>query len=122
VLYSFGSESYMHALIELAGGRSATGEMDAVRPVLTDEFVLTTRPDVIIGAFGEDYDPARLLELHPTWDIVPAVRNQRIYSLDPDLALRPTPRLLDGIRRMATFLHPDLFPSTPTPVTPPETP
>ena len=119
-LFAFGSESYMHALIDLAGGRSATAEIEAVRPILNEEFVLTRKPEVIFGSFGEDYDPARLLEHHPTWDIVPAVRDGRVYSLNPDLVLRPTPRLLEGIRQMARRLHPALFPTTETP--PRETP
>ncbi len=122
MLFAFGSESYMHALIDLAGGRSATAEIEAVRPVLNEEFVLTRKPEVIFGAFGEDYDPARLLEHHPTWDIVPAVRDGRIYGLNPDLLLRPTPRLLEGVRRMAQHLHPALFPTTETPAAPAKTP
>ncbi len=122
MLFAFGSESYMHALIDLAGGRSATAEIEAVRPVLNEEFVLVRKPEVIFGAFGEDYDPARLLEHHPTWDIVPAVRDGRIYGLNPDLLLRPTPRLLEGVRRMAQHLHPDLFPTTETPATSAKTP
>ncbi len=119
-LFAFGSESYMHALIDLAGGRSATAEIEAVRPILNEEYVLTQKPEVIFGSFGEDYDPARLLDLHPTWDIVPAVRDGRVYSLNPDLVLRPTPRLLEGVRQMARRLHPALFPTTETP--PRETP
>ncbi len=84
--------------------------------------MLIQKPEVIFGAFGEDYDPARLLEHHPTWDIVPAVQNGRIYGLNPDLLLRPTPRLLEGVRRMAQHLHPDLFPTTETPAASAKTP
>lgn len=121
-LYAFGSESYMHTLIELAGGHSTTGTLDTVRPVLSDEFVLTEKPDVIFGAFGASYDPARLLAHHPTWDIVPAIQTGRVYSLDPDLVLRATPRLLDAAQLMARRLHPDLFEPAGTPAALPETP
>ncbi len=108
-LFSFGDESYVHDLIALAGGRSATEDIGANAPVLSDEFVLANKPEVIIGAFGEDYDPARLLALHPTWDIVPALRDGRVYGIDPSLILRPGPRLVEGVRRMAAMLHPALF-------------
>jgi iron complex transport system substrate-binding protein len=111
-LYSFGEESYVHRLVELAGGRSVTDTLDASAPTLSEEFVLTARPDVIIGAWGADYDPSRLLELHPTWDVVPAVRNNRVYSLPPSLLLRPGPRLVEGARRVAGRLHPDRFGTT----------
>jgi len=106
-LYSFGKDSYVHTLVHLAGGRSVTDSLDASAPTLSDEYVLTEKPDVIVGAWGTDYDPDRLLELHPGWDVVPAVRNGRVYSLPADLLLRPGPRLVEGAWRMADRLHPD---------------
>jgi iron complex transport system substrate-binding protein len=117
-LYSFGDESYIHDLIALAGGQSATEDIGTTAPILSDEFVLTTKPEVIFGSFGADYDPARLLEQHPTWDIVPAVANGRVYSLDPSLVLRPGPRLVEGTRQMAMLLHPALFAVSDTTATP----
>lgn len=109
-LYSFGEGSYVHRLVALAGGRSITDTLSTESPTLSEEFVLTHKPDVIVGAWGPEYDPDRLLELHPTWDIVPALRNDRVYSLPPSLLLRPGPRLIDGARRMARQFHPRLFP------------
>lgn len=105
VLYSFGRESYMHELIALAGGRSIQEGTDAVAPVLNDEYVLTHRPDVIVGPWGEGYDPAALLANHPTWDVVPALRDGRVYGVDPDLFLRPGPRLVDGAETLARLLE-----------------
>lgn len=104
-LFAFGGGSYINDLIALAGGRSVTAELAAQAPVLDDEFVLTSQPDVILGGFGADYDPARLLKLHPTWTLVPAVQNNRIYSLDPNLVLRPGPRLVEGAYQIAERLH-----------------
>ncbi len=106
-LYAFGAQSYIHTLIERAGGRSITDELGTQAPTLSEEYVLTRQPDVIIGAFGADYDPDRLLELHPSWDVVPAIQNDRVYSLNPNLLLRPGPRLVEGAWQMAHRLHPD---------------
>ena len=108
-LYSLGAGSYVHELVALAGGRSITDSIDTKAPTLSEEFVLTEKPDVIVGAWGADYDPGRLLELHPTWDVVPAVRNDRVYSLPSSLLLRPGPRLVEGARQLAAHLHPDRF-------------
>jgi len=109
-LYSFGEGSYIHRLVAVAGGRSITDTLSTASPTLTEEYVLTEKPDVIVGAWGAEYDPDRLLELHPTWDVVPALQNDRVYSLPPSLLLRPGPRLIEGARRMAGYLHPTLFP------------
>lgn len=108
-LFAFGDESYVHDLIARAGGRSATADIGTEAPVLSDEFVLKAQPDIIIGTYGADYDVSRLLDLHPTWDVVPAVQQERIYTIDPDLILRPGPRLVDGVERLAQLLHPELF-------------
>jgi ABC-type Fe3+-hydroxamate transport system substrate-binding protein len=109
-LYSFGEGSYIHRLVATAGGRSITDTLGTEAPTLSEEFVLAEQPDVIVGTWGPDYDPARLLELHPTWDVVPALKNDRVYSLPPSLLLRPGPRLVEGAGRLARLLHPGLFP------------
>jgi ABC-type Fe3+-hydroxamate transport system substrate-binding protein len=118
-LYSFGESSYVHSLVEAAGGRSITKALDASAPTLSEEYVLREKPDVIVGAWGTDYNPDRLLKLHPTWDVVPAVQNDRVYSLPPGLLLRPGPRLIQGAQQLAAFLHPTRFstidPALPSP-------
>jgi ABC-type Fe3+-hydroxamate transport system substrate-binding protein len=108
-LYSFGRGSYVHELVRLAGGRSVTASIETSAPTLSEEYVLNEKPDVIVGAWGSDYDPDRLLALHPTWDVVPAIRQDRVYSLPSSLLLRPGPRLVEGARRMAARLHPGRF-------------
>ena len=108
-LFSFGSESYVHEMIDLAGAVSVTGDVGAVAPVLTDEFVLSRRPDVIMGPWGEADVTADLLKNHPTWDVIPAVQTGRVYGIDADLVERPGPRLVAGIRAMSEKLHPNLF-------------
>jgi len=108
-LYSFGKSSYVHTLVELAGGQSVTASLDTKAPTLSEEYVLREKPDVIVGAWGSGYDADRLLRLHPTWDVVPALRNGRVYSLPPSSLLRPGPRLVTGARSLAAFLHPTHF-------------
>lgn len=114
-LYAFGRESYVHDLIARAGGRSATADHGARAPVLTEEFVLTANPDVIVGTFGDDYDPAQLLKHHPAWRDLTAVRQGRVYSMDSNVLLRPGPRLVEGAYRLARLLHPGLLPAAPAP-------
>jgi ABC-type Fe3+-hydroxamate transport system substrate-binding protein len=112
-LYSFGRGSYVHTLVAAAGGRSLTASIDTRAPTLSEEYVLTEQPDVIVGAWGPDYDPATLLQHHPTWDVVPALQNGRVYSLPSSLLLRPGPRLVDGAWQLAACLHPSRIPGRP---------
>jgi iron complex transport system substrate-binding protein len=107
-LYSFGQGSYVQEMIEAAGGVSVTDHFTQPAPVLSEEFVLRAAPDVIIGAFGDLYDPSRLLAMHPTWDVVPAVIHGRVYSVDPSVAYRPGPRVAEFVERIAHLLHPGI--------------
>lgn len=110
-LYGFGAESYVHELVRLAGGTSATAALDHTTPVLSDEFVLLARPDVIIGTDSLDFTAEGILALHPTWDLVPAVAERRVFAIDPDLIYRPGPRLVDGAYTIARLIHPTLLAS-----------
>ncbi|MDX1531523.1 MAG: cobalamin-binding protein [Rhodothermales bacterium] len=106
-LFAFGDASYTQALIRLAGGESLTAGFEGENVTLQDEWVLEAQPEVIVGAFGADYAPERLLALHPAWRNLPAVRAGRVHGMDPDLLLRPGPRLVEGAERLAALLHPD---------------
>lgn len=102
-LYSFGGDSYVNEMIRLAGGRSVTENLSTRAPVLSDEFVLTSAPDVILGAFN-DITAERLLRARPAWEAVPAVHQGRVHAIDPDLVLRPGPRVVDGVAEMRRLL------------------
>lgn len=109
-LYTFGHGSYMHEVIEIAGGLSIAADLTTRAPVLTDEFVLAQQPDVIVGTFGADFEPKHLLIRHPTWDVLNAVVSEQVYAVNADLFLRPGPRLIDGTWQLARTLHPELLP------------
>jgi iron complex transport system substrate-binding protein len=110
-LYAFGSGSYVNEMIRLAGGRSVTDSLSTAAPVLDEEFVLETRPEVIIGTFGESYKREDLLHLHPTWRHLSAVTENRIFTMPEDWVLRPTPEIIRGIQAMSKFIHPTLIDS-----------
>lgn len=107
-LYSFGSESYVHELVALAGGFSLTESFSTAAPVLSEEFVLKSEADVLIGADTASFSARHLLRRYPTWDVVPAVREGRVYGIDPDLLFRHGPRLIDGAYHIARLLHPEI--------------
>ena len=111
VLYAFGRESFASEAIRVAAGDNLTDAFEGRSAVLSDEFVLEAAPEVIIVLTDDAaYSAGQLLEKHPTWDIVPAVRNGRVHGIHPDLLSRPGPRLTLGLAQLASLLHPDLAP------------
>ena len=104
VLYSFGSESYTEAMIEAAGAASITADLQGQSSVLSDEFVLSSAPEIIVVTSDSAVSADQILAYHPSWDAVPAVASGRIYTIDPDLVLRPGPRVVDGTARLAEIV------------------
>ncbi len=107
-LYAFGRDSYASELVRLAGGDNLTDRYPGAASQPSDEAVLEMAPEVIV-VLSPDYDPARLVANHPAFADLPAVRNRRVYGLDPDLVSRAGPRLVQGLEQLARRLHPEAF-------------
>ena len=108
-LFGFGADSYVHTMIDAAGGQSVSADMEVSAPVFSEEYVIEKAPDVIIGSFPAGTTAEDLLRQHPAWSAVPAIRDGKVYTIDPDIVLRPGPRVVEGTYRMALLLHPALF-------------
>ena len=108
VNYSFGSGSYVQDILTWAGMESLTASFDTPAPNLSDEWVLMANPDVIIGSFEEGTSASTLLEHHPTWKGISAIKNNRVYSIEPNTILRPGPRNVEAAFEIARLAYPEL--------------
>ncbi|WP_300671685.1 ABC transporter substrate-binding protein [Desulfoluna sp.] len=52
------------------------------------------------------------IEKEPGFSLIRAVRDGKIYFVDEALVSRPTPALLEGVRRIGQLLYPTLFETT----------
>ena len=108
-LYAFGRDSYASELVRLAGGDNVTDAFAGRAAQPSEEAVLEAAPEVVVVLAGPDYDAERLFRRHPAFLDLPAVRDGRVYGLDPDLVSRAGPRLVEGLERLARLLHPEAF-------------
>jgi iron complex transport system substrate-binding protein len=108
-LYTAGKTSFVTNLIERAGGRSVTADVNEAWPRLSDEAALASRPEAIIMLSGDAMGTAANTKVAAALRNSPAVRNGRVYLIDGDLLTRPGPRLVDGLEQMARALHPEAF-------------
>lgn len=105
-LYTAGKGTFVSELIAKAGGINL-GDAGMDWFVYSTETLLEEDPDVIImGAHG-----LTPVDMEPLagWDDLKAVRENRVYSINPDIASRAGPRLVDALEEIAGYLHPDLF-------------
>jgi iron complex transport system substrate-binding protein len=110
-LVAAGPGCFAHELIETAGGENVAAESRTAYPRLSLEEVVAGSPGIIVEAsMGSQAGAAeRRLRFWKKWPAIPAVRDGKVFFLDPDQVLRPGPRLFDGMEQMARLLHPHAF-------------
>ena len=87
--------------LHLCGGRNVFAAAKMLTPLVSREQILDARPEAIVtGGFGsEALQPWKGLES------VPAVRNRRIYAIDPDRLHAQGPHVLEGVRALCGRLE-----------------
>ena len=111
-----GRNTFINELIELAGGENAIGPTISQYPQIgTEELLVCGAQAIIQSAMGksnisEQQQAAE--KFWGRWSSLPAVKNNRIYVVEPDTTLRLGPRLSQGIEIVARCLHPDVFTRT----------
>lgn len=86
-----------------AGGRFALAGAGAV-PQVSPEAVLAADPDVLLFAGSEE--ALRDLVAQPGWRAMRAVRTGRATTVARSEFLVPGPRTVDGVEKLARWLHP----------------
>lgn len=97
-----GRDLFVNDMIRLAGGRNVAEDGGTNYYAISTEILLAKDPDVIITTVPAD----RLSPLreHPVLRRLKAVRNGAVYSVDSNLFVRPTPRLLKGLEVLRKIL------------------
>ncbi len=97
-------------LIGYAGGESLFGEVGVHSPWLTWEALQEADPDVIVlspcgFSLERTHVDLPLLQHHPSWQTLQAVRNGRVYAIDGNNYLnRSGPRLIESAELLARVI------------------
>ncbi len=107
-IVSAGTATFIHELIELAGGTNlAEGRL--AYPRFSREQVLALKPEVfIITSMARQAVFEQVKAEWRRWPDIPAVRDDRIFLVDSDLFDRPSPRLVGGLELLTRLIHPEL--------------
>jgi iron complex transport system substrate-binding protein len=100
--------SFVDELITLAGGVNIAH--DLIRPYcnFSAEKVISLNPQCIILAYMDRQAPLELVRQRFGWERTDAVRNGRVFSdINPDILLRPGPRIVQGLEEIYQKLYPD---------------
>jgi len=109
-IYTAGADSFLAALIELAGGDPITG--DSLTTAIQLEDLVAADPQLILLGDAA-YDPsisAEAVARRPGWGGMTAVGSGDVRAMPDDLLItRPGPRIVDGLEALARAIHPEAF-------------
>jgi iron complex transport system substrate-binding protein len=103
-LWTAGSETFIHELIEKAGGVNICQNITGYTTISIEEIVARNPEVIITSEFSFEWAQNETL-LQGT----NASQTERIYTGDDDLVQRPGPRLVEGLEWFAHFIHPEIF-------------
>ncbi len=101
------SQPWVAELVEAAGG-IFVGEPVAKA---TPEQVAAENPDVIVAAWcgAGDRVPLEKIVRERGWSELRAAREGRVFCVTDELLNTPAPTLVDGLRALASAVHPEIF-------------
>ena len=111
-LMTVSAETRIHELIIKAGGVNIARDLEGGYPTMSLEAVIMANPQVIIAGSGHGSSqdlPFQFALTEPRLAEIAARQNNRVYEVDSDLTSRPGPRIVDGLEKLAQFIHPELF-------------
>jgi len=104
-LFTAGPGSFVGDLYDLLKAENIADATGEPYPQLTQEAIIEAAPDVIILADEEAGENAETVSARPGWDAIPAVQDQRVYTVDPDIVSRPGPRVIEALETLSQLLY-----------------
>lgn len=106
------SGTFLHEIIEIAGGKNIFADLQGLYPHISKEALLMRQPDIIIEIFPEGFSGENKEMLKKDWerlDILTAVRTGNIHYLTEDYLLIPGVRIPQAAKKLAQIFHPGNF-------------
>jgi iron complex transport system substrate-binding protein len=110
-LYVAGPGSHLDEMIEAVGGVNVADDAPSPYHRVSTETVLERMPEVIVDLSDNrpDAPRGRTAGDWGRWSFLPAVRQDRVYRVDPSRLAIPGIRLPEMTRLMARLVQPEAF-------------
>lgn len=113
LLYTVGPSSFVGNLLTLLKAENLVHESEGAFPQLSAEIIISRDPDIIILGDSSEFTPQKetvmTVQSRAGWGSISAVKEGRIYTIDPSLISRPGPRIVDGLEKLASLIYPSKF-------------
>jgi len=101
-LMSAGKGTFVSDLISVAGGSNIADETNTAWPVLSEEYIISHNPDIIVVASGMGSGD---VAGRTAFSTVNAVKQGHVYDMVGDYIFRPSPRIIKGLEMIADYVQ-----------------
>jgi iron complex transport system substrate-binding protein len=102
-----GPKSFMNDLLVKAGGKNAFANLPERYPTVTAEQFIQAAPEYVLIPTNNDKAWNELVALHPEiFNNIPATTQNHIFQMEPEIIVRPGPRIVEGLAYLTRILHP----------------
>ncbi|PKL96110.1 MAG: cobalamin-binding protein [Gammaproteobacteria bacterium HGW-Gammaproteobacteria-8] len=101
-LFTLGGRHVINEVLGLCGAVNVFGDIDAAALTIDFEAALAQAPLAIVAG-SPDADPTSLAAWR-SHGSTPASRCDHLLAVDPELLVRPTPRIVEGAERLCAWL------------------
>ncbi len=103
-IITVGKHAFITEIIEAAGGRSITDDLQADWPQISMELVVARAPQALL-LIRDSKVTLDVLKSRPGWSGLPAVQARRAFYVDDRIEL-PSPAAIDALEELARQFHP----------------
>jgi iron complex transport system substrate-binding protein len=100
-----GKNTFVNGFLEINNLKNITGDVEINYPFFSREDILERNPDIIIHTQENIKSENDLLEAYSEWSSLDAVKNDKVYYVDPDLFHRPGPRFAEAAETLYNTLN-----------------
>ena len=107
-IYSFGSGTFLHEMIEIIGAENVLGQLVSWVAV-NEEDAVASNPDVILTNVNYIEDSVGEILSRAGWEAVTAVANRAVYYIDNGTSSLPNHHIADALIEMAVAVYPEEY-------------
>lgn len=109
-LYTVSPASFIGGMLARLKLQNIAAGAETAFPQLSNEAIVERDPEVILLADEAAGVTPEGVASRPGWSSISAIRDGRVFIVDPDRGSRPGPRLVEAMEEWAALVYPELFP------------
>lgn len=101
---TFGKDTFGSDVIKWVGGTNLGDSLEGAYPTTTDEALIKLNPDAVVIP-TKNSTAVEEFKSRKGFDILKAVKDNKVFAIDEDIMSRPGPRIIDAIKQLDTQIN-----------------